>query len=101
MYITIDEWGGSPVVGALGDLESNIRNAFPDLFANVFTIADKTATSLNTIGYIVKHTKQLFTQNIDILQSYAKSWGIKQYTIHWRCDDTNVKTREGFSVKVD
>ena len=101
MYITIDEWSVSPVVGAQGDLESNIRHAFPDLYANVFTIADKTPTSLNTIGYIVKHTKRLFTQNIDILQSYAKSWGIKQYTIHWRCDDTNVSSREGFSVKVD
>ena len=99
MYITIDEWEASPVVGAQGELESNIRNAFPDLYANVFTIADKTATSLNTIGYIVNYTKQLFTQNIDILQSYAKSWGIRKYTIHWRCDDLNVTTREGFTVK--
>lgn len=99
MYITIDEWEASPVVGAQGELESNIRNAFPDLYANVFTVADKTSTSLNTIGYIVKYTKQLFTQNIDILQSYAKSWGIRKYTIHWRCDDMNVTTREGFTVK--
>ena len=99
MYITIDEWEASPVVGALGELESSIRNAFPDLYANVFTIADKTPTSLNTISYIVKYTKQLFTQNIDILQSYAKSWGIKRYTIHWRCDDMSVTTREGFTVK--
>jgi hypothetical protein len=101
MYITIDEWEGSPVVGAQGELESNIRNAFPDLYANVFTIADKTSTSLNTIGYIVNYTKQLFTQNIDILQSYAKSWGIKKFTIHWRCDDLNVTTREGFTVTVE
>ena len=101
MYITIDEWGGSPVVGAQGELESNIRNAFPDLYANVFTIADKTSTSLNTIGYIVNYTKQLFTQNLDILQSYAKSWGIKKFTIHWRCDDLNVTTREGFTVTVE
>ncbi len=101
MYITIDEWEGSPVVGAQGEVESNIRNAFPDLYANVFTIADKTSTSLNTIGYIVNYTKQLFTQNIDILQSYAKSWGIKKFTIHWRCDDLNVTTREGFTVTVE
>lgn len=99
MHLTIDEWEASPVVGAQGELESNIRNAFPDLYANVFTVADKTSTSLNTIGYIVNYTKQLFTQNIDILQSYAKSWGIRKYTIHWRCDDMNVTTREGFTVK--
>jgi hypothetical protein len=35
------------------------------------------------------------------LQSYAKSWGIKKFTIHWRCDDRNVTTREGFTVTAD
>ena len=99
MYITVDEWEASPVVGALSELESNIRNAFPDLYANVFTIADKTPTSLNTISHIVKYSKQLFTRNIDLLLSYAKPWGIYKYTIHWRCDDMNVTTREGFTVK--
>jgi hypothetical protein len=39
--------------------------------------------------------------NVDILQSYAKSWGIKKFTIHWRCDDRNVTTREGFTVTAD
>ena len=38
---------------------------------------------------------------IDILQSYAKSWGIKKFTIHWRCDDLKVTTREGFTVTTD
>ena len=88
---TVRSWG-------IHNMESNIRNAFPDLYANVFTIADKTSTSLNTIGYIVNYTKQIFTQNIDILQSYAKSWGIRKYTIHWRCDDMNVTTHEGYTV---
>ena len=101
MYITIDEWVSSPIVGAQGELESNIRNAFPDLYASTFRIADKTATSLNTIGYIVKASKEIMTNNVDILQSYARSWGIKKFTIHWRCDDRNVTTREGFTIIAD
>ncbi len=101
MYITIDEWVSSPIVGAQGELESNIRNAFPDLYASTFRIADKTATSLNTIGYIVKASKEIMTKNVDILQSYARSWGIKKFTIHWRCDDRNVTTREGLTIIAD
>jgi hypothetical protein len=101
MYITIDEWVSSPIVGAQGELESNIRNAFPDLYASTFRIADKTATSLNTIGYIVKASKEIMTNNVDILQSYARSWGIKKFTIHWRCDDRNVTTREGLTIIAD
>lgn len=101
MNITIDEWSGTPVVGALGDLEQNIHSAFPDLYVNVFKVADKTPTSLNTISAIVSYTKQVLGNRLDILQSYARSWGIKQFTIHWSCDDLNVKTREGFAVKAD
>lgn len=100
MNITIDEWEGSPVIGAQGELESNIRTAFPDLYANVFTIADKTPTNLFTINAIVKYTKNIFSNRLDILQSYARSWGIKKFTIHWSCDDLNVKTREGFTVSI-
>ena len=101
MNITIDQWDGTPVVGALGDLESNIRNAFPDLYANVFKVADKTPTSLTGITAVVNYTKSVMGNRLDILQSYARSWGIKQFTIHWSCDDLNVKTREGFVVNID
>ena len=101
MNITIDEWEGTPIAGALGELTSNIRDNFPDLYSSVFKIADRTPTSLNTISAIVSYTKQVMGHRIDILQSYAKSWGIKQFTIHWTCDDLNVKTREGFVVKVE
>lgn len=99
MYITIDEWEGSPIAGAQGQLESNILNQFPDVYNNVFSVADKTATSLTTITYVINYAKQVFTQNNDVLLNYAKSWGIRQFTIHWRCDDLNVTTREGFTVK--
>ena len=91
----------APVAGAQGELENSIERAFSSVFQHEFSVADKTATSLNTITYIINYSKQLFSQNIDILQSYGKSWGISRFTIHWRCDDVNVKTRDGFTVKTE
>ena len=99
MFVTIDEWEDQPIAGAQSQLESNILNQFPDVYNNVFSVADKTATSLNTITYVINYCKQVFAQNNDVLMNYAKSWGISRFTIHWRCDDLNVKTREGFTVK--
>lgn len=101
MFITINEWAGSPVVGAQGYLQSSVHDGFPDLYAPQFSVADKTATSLNTITAIIDYSKKAFTQNLDILQSYATSLGIKKYTISWRCDDANVTTREGFVVTAE
>ena len=98
MFITIE---GDAPAGALGDLVSDMLISFPDLYASEFTVADKTSTSLNTIKYVVNYSKQLFEKNIDILQSYAKDAHVSQFTIHWRCDDKDVQTREGFTVKVD
>ena len=100
MNLTIDEWEGQPIIGTLSELETAIRNAFPDIYANVFKVADKTPTSLNSIAYIVNYSKQIFSQRADILKSYAKSYGIQKFTIHWTCDHLNVKTREGFAVRV-
>ena len=88
MYVTIDEWEGTPVPGALGYLEQNLVNAFPVEFRQIFTVADKTAGSLQVITANIAHAKEVFTASSDILLGYAQSWGIKQYTIHWRCDDT-------------
>ena len=101
MFITINEWAGSPVVGAQGYLQSSVHDGFPDLYAPQFSVADKTATSLNTITAIIDYSKKAFTQNLDILRSYATSLGIKKYTISWRCDDANVTTREGFVVTAE
>ena len=101
MFITINEWAGSPVVGAQGYLQSAVHEGFPDLFAPQFSVADKMATSLNVITAIIDYSKKAFTQNLDILRSYATSLGIKKYTISWRCDDANVTTREGFVVTAE
>ena len=98
MFITIDEWEGNPVQGALSELESAISNSFSDIYAPQFKVADKTSTSMDAISYVVDYSKDKFGKNIDILQNYGRSWGIKKYSIHWRCDDLNVGTREPFVV---
>lgn len=98
MYVTIDNWEFLPDASATDKLESEIANHFPDIYASEISIADKTATSLNSITHVVNSSKQILKNDYDILQGFAKSLGIKQYTINWRCDDTNITTREGFTV---
>lgn len=91
MLITIDEWEGAPVTGAQAELESAMRNGFPDVFASAFKLGDKSKTSLEAINYVITASKEKFTKNISALQAYAKSWGIKQFSIHWSCDDNEIK----------
>ena len=99
MYVTIDEWEGTPVTGALGSLEQNLVNAFPVEFRRAFTVADKTEKSLQVINANIAHAKEVFTAHEEMLLNYAKSWGIKQYTIHWACDDTqNVNLKDSYVV---
>ena len=99
MYVTIDEWEGTPVPGALGSLEQNLISSFPVEFKKAFSVADKTARSLQVITANIAHAKEVFTASNDILLNYAQSWGIKQYTIHWRCDDTqNVSLQDSYVV---
>lgn len=101
MLLTVDEWEDARVAGAESNLAEAIRRQFPDLYASQFSVADKTSTSLNTISYVVNYIKGIFQQNYDILQSLAKDYGVAKFTIHWRCDDRNVTTRQGFTVRQD
>lgn len=101
MYVTIDEWEGTPVTGALGSLEENLVSAFPNEFRRAFSIADKTSTSLQVINANIHHAKEVFAAHDAMLLNYAQSWGIKQYTIHWACDDTqNVHLKDSYVVAV-
>lgn len=34
------------------------------------------------------------------LQQFAQEKNVEKYTIHWRCDNLDIKLREGFSVEV-
>ena len=99
MYVTIDEWEDKAVAGALGYLEQNLVSAFPAEYRQAFSLADKTPRSLEVITANIAHAKEVFRASNDILLNYAESWGIKQYTIHWRCDDTqNVPLQDSYVV---
>lgn len=101
MNIIIDEWENGVVIGAQGEIDNYLNKSYPDLYANTFTICDKTATSVEVISSFIDYSKSVFDYNYDILQGLAHSYGVKQFTIHWRCDDTNVTVKEGYAVKVD
>ena len=101
MNIIIDEWENGVVIGAQGEMENYLNKSYPDIYANTFTVCDKTPTSVEVISSFIDYSKSIFDYNYDILQGLAHSYGVKQFTIHWRCDDTNVTVKEGYTVKVD
>ena len=100
MSITIDEWEGAMVSGAKEYLEDEVRKKFPTIYADVFTIADKSAESLDVISYVINYSKKVFgnTANNEVLQSLAKSKGVKKFSIHWRNDD-GIQERDPFVVE--
>lgn len=100
MNIIIDEWENGVVIGAQGEMENYLNKSYPALYAHEFTICDKTSTSVEVISSFIDYSKSVFDYNYDILQGLAHSYGVKQFTIHWRCDDTNVTVKEGYTVKV-
>ena len=101
MNIIIDEWENGVVIGAQGEMENYLNKSYPDIYANTFTVCDKTPTSVEVINSFIDYSKSIFDYNYDILRGLAHSDGVKQFTIHWRCDDTNVTVKEGYTVKVD
>ena len=101
MNIIIDEWENGVVIGAQGEMENYLNKSYPDIYANTFTVCDKTPTSVEVINSFIDYSKSIFDYNYDILQGLAHSYGVKKFTIHWRCDDTNVTVKEGYTVKVD
>ena len=101
MNIIIDEWENGIVTGAQSEIDNYLKDSYPALYAHEFTICDKTSTSVEVISSFIDYSKSIFDYNYDILQGLAHSYGVKQFTIHWRCDDTNVTVKEGYTVKVD
>lgn len=100
MNIIIDEWENGVVVGAQGEMENYLNKSYPDLYANMFTVCDKTPTSVEVISGFIDYSKSVFDYNADILQGLAHSYGVKQFSIHWRCDDMKITMKEGYTVKV-
>lgn len=99
MSITVDEWEGAEVAGAREYLQNEVRKQFPDIYADVFQVADKSASSLDAISAVINYSKKVYgnTANMEALESLAKSKGVKKFSIHWR-NDNGVQTKDPFTV---
>ena len=99
MSITVDEWEGAEVAGAREYLQNEVRKQFPDIYADVFQVADKSASTLDAISAVINYSKKVFgnTANMEALKSLAKSKGVKKFSIHWR-NDNGVQTKDPFAV---
>lgn len=100
MNIIINEWIDGPQAGAQRELEQYINKSYPDIYRNVFKVADKNPKSLQMANAIINYSKQVFGSQKDILQGIARSCGVKKFTITWRCDDPSIKLKEGYVVTV-
>lgn len=100
MSITVDEWEDKQDKTALKELESYFTEKYPDIYRSVFTVADKTETSLQVINAIVENATNAFDKQKDILQELAQSYGIKAFSIHWRCDNDNVRQKKSYTIEV-
>lgn len=99
MYVSVDEMkDGGPAGSAASQIESRLRTKF-SCFRDEFTLCDRTATSVQVINANVSSAKETFDENLDILQMFADEQGVKRYTIHWRCDDSRIRLREGYTVE--
>lgn len=97
MSINVEEWAGAEVAGAKEYLQDAVRKQFSDIYADVFTIADKSAESLDAISAIINYSKKVFGKNMDVLSSIAKSKGVQKFSIHWR-NDEGVQAKDPFVV---
>ena len=101
MYVSVDQMkDGGPAGAAASQIESRLRTKF-SCFRDEFTLCDRTATSVQVINANVSSAKKTFDENLDILQMFADEQGVKRYTIHWRCDDSRIRLREGYTIEAD
>ncbi|MBQ6310698.1 MAG: hypothetical protein IJK74_04020 [Bacteroidales bacterium] len=101
MYVTIDEMAdGGPAGSAASKIEDRLRTKF-SCFKDEISLCDRTSTSIQVINANILATKKTFTDNYDMLQQFAEEQGVKQYTIHWRCNSSDIMLREGFVVKTE
>ncbi len=101
MYVTIDEMAdGGPAGSAASKIEDRLRTKF-SCFKDEISLCDRTSTSIQVINANILATKKTFTDNYDMLQQFAEEQGVKQYTIHWRCNSSDIRLREGFVVKTE
>ena len=102
MFIVINEWmdGARYSSGVQSRLENDFKNSFSDIYADMFNVCETEENSVLLATSIIKHAKKVLDANKDQLPGIAEGRGVKKFTIHWRCDDTNVKLRNAYVVEV-
>lgn len=103
MFIVIDEWmpGQKYSSGVQRNLENDFKNSFSDIYTDVFNLCESEENSVLLATAIIKNAKRVLDANKDQLPGIAEGRGVKQFTIHWRCDNTEVKLRNAYVVKVE
>jgi hypothetical protein len=99
MGVTIDEYVSPDLVGHRDLIVKALLGQFPQLYQEQFTLADKTAESLEAANVFIGHAKSVFGQNYDILQNIARDHGAKRFTIHWRRQGTTA--RDSYTVVIN
>ena len=101
MFVTIDEWyGGTYSRGVQTQLEEELKRNFPDIYSDMFIIYESSEKSVLTATAIIKNAKRVLDSHKDELPGIAEGVGVKQFTIYWRCDNSDIKLRNGYVVKV-
>ena len=101
MFVVIDEWfGGSYSRGVQAQLEEDLKRNFPDIYSDMFIIYESSEKSVLTATAIIKNAKRVLDSHKDELPGIAEGVGVKQFTIYWRCDNSDIKLRNGYVVKV-
>ena len=100
MYVRVLEWQEGFLQGAQSDLQQALIKKFPDLYQSVFEVGELTEESIQNATGIIAYSKKVFDVYKDILQSMAKSFGIKKFSITWS-SDKNRETKEGYVVEVN
>ena len=103
MFIVIDEWleGAHYTAGVQKRLEEDFKNSFSDIYNDVFTVCESEENSVLLATGIIKNAKRVLDAHKDQLPGIAEGRGVKQFTIYWRCDNTDVRLRNAYVVKVE
>jgi hypothetical protein len=81
-------------------LEEDLKRNFPDIYSDMFIIYESSEKSVLTATAIIKNAKRVLDSHKDELPGIAEGVGVKQFTIYWRCDNSDIKLRNGYVVKV-
>jgi hypothetical protein len=92
------EYVGEQHYGNLSDLKNAVEKAFPDLYKDVFEVADYDAEALNTITGYIKNSKSIFEQRAETLEDIAKDYGVKKFEIVWSRDQ--YESKDAFTIVV-